>query len=60
MDHKCQDASTPAVRVRIRHHPAAVALSNAPPTATPHGETQYYDLSRDPYELVSKRVGGTR
>jgi arylsulfatase A-like enzyme len=24
------------------------------------GETEYYDLSRDPYELASKRVGGTR
>ena len=24
------------------------------------GETEYYDLSRDPYELVSKRVSGTR
>ena len=24
------------------------------------GETEYYDLSRDPYELTSQRVGGTR
>lgn len=24
------------------------------------GETEYYDLSRDPYELASKRVSGTR
>ena len=24
------------------------------------GETEYYDLSRDPYELESKRVSGTR
>ena len=24
------------------------------------GETEYYDLSRDPYELESKQVGGTR
>ena len=23
------------------------------------GETEYYDLSRDPYELESKQVGGT-
>ena len=25
-----------------------------------NGETEYYDLARDPYELESKRVGGTR
>ena len=24
------------------------------------GETEYYDLSRDPYELTSTQVGGTR
>jgi hypothetical protein len=23
------------------------------------GETEYYDLSRDPYEVQSKRVSGT-
>ena len=55
--HDRRDASTPAARVRNRHHTSRRALSNAPPTATPSSVMGQLSVNRGPCPNHQPRRG---